>query len=146
MASSIDVVRNTLNTKLLQDIRAPIGRARTLPTEAFTHPDFFSFEQEYLLASTWSAVDFGGRIPNVGDTLPTVLYDCPVLLVRSHRGKINAFHNVSPYDGCEIVLKPQRGLTKIETPYHGWIYDLDGTLINASYFDGNPTPKKQPQS
>ena len=66
MASSTDVVRNILNIKLLQDIRAPIERARTLPTEAFTHPDFFKFEQEYLLASTWSAVDFGGRIPNVG--------------------------------------------------------------------------------
>ena len=146
MVSSIDLVRNTLDTKLLQDIRAPIERARTLPTEAFTHPDFFKFEQEHLLARTWSAVDFGGRIPNVGDTLPIVLYDCPVILIRSHQGKINAFHNVSPYDGCEVVIEPQRALTEIETPYHGWIYDLEGALINASYFDGNPTPKKQPQN
>ena len=48
------------------------------------------------------------------------------------------FHNVCPYDGCEVVISPQSDLKEIETPYHGWLYALDGTLKKAGYWDGTP--------
>ena len=146
MSANIKRVQDILSESALSKIRAPIQRAETFPNAAFTDPDFFNFEVEYLLKKTWSAVDFSGRISNAGDVQPITLYGCPILLVRNEHGRLNAFHNVSPYDGCEIALEEQTGLSNIETPYHGWIYDLDGKLLNASFFDGSPNPSAQPEN
>ncbi len=135
-----------LNPEMRRQVRRPIAQARTLPKEAFTDPEFFRYECDHLLASTWSAIDFSACVANAGDLCPAVLYGSPVLLVRDREGDVNAFHNVSPYDGCEIVIEPQKGRVEIETPYHGWIYDLHGKLLNATYFDGKPTPDNQPDN
>jgi choline monooxygenase len=130
----------------IKRVRQPIENARTLPKHAFTDQDFFIFECEHILSKTWTAVDFGARIPAAGDSLTTTLYGCPVFLIRNKKGTVNAFHNVSPYDGCEILLRSRRGITEIETPYHGWCYDLDGKLLIATYFDGRPVPDRQPEN
>ena len=73
-----------------------------------------------------------------GDMLPLAVLGLPVLLVRDRNGIARAFHNVCPYDGCEVSIGPQRGVETIITPYHGWKYDLDGRLLEANYFDGTP--------
>ena len=130
----------------ISNTRLPIEQARTLPKAAFTDPDFFRYECKHLLGNTWNAVDFGARIPNSGDLLTTTIYGCPVLIVRNSDGVVNAFHNVSPYDGCEISLRAQRGLGEIETPYHGWCYDLNGKLVSAAYYDGKQVPDQLPEN
>ena len=138
-------MREIFSNDVLRSIRAPISEARTLPSVAFTDPLFYEFEKTHILANTWNALDYSGRIPNPGDIYPTVLYGCPILLVRHGSEKINAFHNVSPYDGCEIVIKQQDGSETLETPYHGWFYDLDGKLISAPYHDGKPGEGAPPE-
>ena len=119
-------------------VRAPIEKARTLPRRAFVDKDFYAFEVEHALKESWFAVTFATELPDVGDMLPLAVLGLPVLLVRDRNGIARAFHNVCPYDGCEVSIGPQRGVETIITPYHGWKYDLDGRLLEANYFDGTP--------
>ena len=119
-------------------VRAPIENARTLPRRAFVDKDFYAFEVEHALKESWFAVTFATELPDVGDMLPLAVLGLPVLLVRDRNGIARAFHNVCPYDGCEVSIGPQRGVETIITPYHGWKYDLDGRLLEANYWDGTP--------
>ena len=121
------------------DVRANIGRARTLPRHAFIDEDFFQYETQAVLRRSWMAIAFSAQIQNPGDILPMTVLERPILLVRDRDGTARAFHNVSPYDGCEIAIWSKQGLESIVTPYHGWEYALDGTLIGANYWDGQPT-------
>lgn len=119
-------------------IRATIEQARTLPRRAFIDEDFYAFEVEHALKESWFAVTFATEIPNAGDMSPLTVLGLPVLLVRGRDGIARAFHNVCPYDGCEVSIDPQRGVEWIVTPYHGWQYRLDGKLLEAGYWDGTP--------
>lgn len=127
-----------LTTEERAAVRAPIQKARTLPRRAFFDEDFHAFEVEHALKESWFAVTFATELPDVGDLLPLTVLELPVLLVRGRDGIARAFHNVCPYDGCEVSLGAQRGAETIVTPYHGWKYGLDGKLLEASYWDGTP--------
>lgn len=117
-------------------IRAPIERARTLPRRAFISDEFYRHEVDHVLSRGWMAAAFSAQVPAGGDVLPLTLLDIPIFLVRAPDCSIRAFHNVCPYDSCEVVIGPQQGLAEITTPYHGWRYDFDGVLLQANYWDG----------
>lgn len=119
-------------------VRAPIETARTLPRRAFVDEDFHAYEVEHALKESWFAVTFATEIPGAGDMLPLTVLGLPVLLVRGRDGIARAFHNICPYDGCEVSTGPQSGVETIVTPYHGWKYGLDGRLLEAGYWDGTP--------
>ena len=118
-------------------IRRPIESARTFPRRAFTSPEFYAFEVEHLLRTSWMAVAFGAEIAQTGTLVPMDILGEPVLLVRDGI-KLRAFHNIGPYDGCEVAIEPATGLERVVTPYHGWEYALDGRLLQAGYWDGTP--------
>lgn len=125
-------------------IRKPIEQARTLPRRAFINDEFYRFEVEYVLGQSWIAVSFSSLIANSGDLLPLTILGIPVLLIRGSDGKARAFHNVCPFDSCEVSIEAQQGLNSIITPYHGWEYGLDGKLLAANYWDGTQQSNSTP--
>ena len=125
-----------LTTEERAAIRAPIEHARTLPRRTFVSVEFFELEKCSLLRRSWFAAAFSAQLSGPGDILPLSVLGAPLLLTRDESGKAHAFHNVCPYDGCEVSTESQPGLTSIITPYHGWEYSLDGVLLGANYFDG----------
>ena len=131
-------LRELLTAEERAAVRAPIEKARTLPRRAFTDPDFHAFEVEHALKESWFAATFATEVPDAGDVSPLTVLGLPVLLVRGGDGIARAFHNVCPYDGCEVSIAPQRRVETIHTPYHGWKYGLDGTLLEANWWDGTP--------
>ena len=117
-------------------MRAPIENAQTLPRRAFIDPGFFQYEKKHILRRSWLAVAFSSELAAPGDCVPLEVLGYPILLVRGSDGQLRAFHNVCPYDGCEVLITPKKGLAYLTTPYHGWQYGLDGTLCAAGYWDG----------
>ena len=117
-------------------VRAPIDRARTLPNKAFTCPNFFELELEKVGWNNWAAIGFTGQVPKSGDVAPIEAFGIPLLLLRDEAGALRVFHNVSPYDGCPLVLHEQSGRSDLVSPYHGWVYSLEGELLSIPYWDG----------
>ena len=118
-------------------MRRPIESARTFPRRAFFSPEFYEFEVRHLLRTSWMAVAFSAEVADTGDVLPLSILGEPVLLARDGV-TLRAFHNITPYGGCEVVIEPADGLDRIVTPYHGWESALDGRLLSAGYWDGTP--------
>jgi choline monooxygenase len=121
-------------------IRAPISEARTFPQLAYRSQEFFEFEISQLFYRNWVAIGFAGSLPNAGDVLPFEIFGMPLLITRAEDLAIRVFHNVGAHDGCPIAVTRKSNLTVIESPYHGWQYNLRGELVSAPYWDGTPNP------
>ena len=116
--------RNVLSAEQYALVTAPIETARTLPREAFFSRSFYEAEVERIYARRWVGVLFEFEVAEPGDALPFECCGIPLVAVRGSDRKLRVFHNIVPYDGCLAVMEAARGLEQIETPYHGWVYDL----------------------
>jgi choline monooxygenase len=127
-----------LTSEQLTSINAPIEVARTLPAESYYSEHFYKAERDRIFSKHWVAVLFDFDVAEPGQALPFELCGMPLLAVRGLDERIRVFHNVVPYDGCLAVTEPACGLEHIQTPYHGWIYDLHGQLKKIPFWDGTP--------
>jgi len=130
-------INSLLSEEQRAQCRAPIDKARTLPNVAFTSEVFYQVEVEKIFSANWVALDFVQMVPDNGDVLRVELAGMPLLMVRNHQGELKVFHNIVPYDGCLAVTDPQKEVSEIRTPYHGWKYDLDGKLTDISVWNGS---------
>jgi choline monooxygenase len=124
----------------MASIRAPIAQARTLPRKSFTDEGFFDLERERIFSQHWSAICYSEQLPERGCLLPLEFLGMPLLVVHSKDGELKVFHNVVPYDGCLAVIEPITVSEHIQTPYHGWCYDLNGKLLSIPFWNGLEKP------
>ena len=133
-----------LSAEQFAAINAPIESARSLPAESYVSTKCFEIERERVFSKHWVSVLFDFDVAEVGQVLPFELCDMPLLAIRGLDGHLRVFHNVVPYDGCLAVIEPLSGISEIVTPYHGWVYDLQGRLQAAPFWDGTPTRDQRP--
>ncbi|MGB7130881.1 MAG: aromatic ring-hydroxylating dioxygenase subunit alpha [Candidatus Sulfotelmatobacter sp.] len=117
------------------NIDPAISRAWTLPAHLYYDPDVYAVEKERIFSCTWQVVGHRDQVKNAGDYFTTELIGEPLLVVRGVDGKLRAFYNVCRHragpaaEGC--------GSRKLfRCGYHGWTYDLDGSLISATEIEG----------
>ena len=135
-----------LTKEQIAKVRAPLEEAYWLPNKAYTSPEFFQLEVDKLFSRTWMSVGFAADVRDIGDAYPTtILGDIPVVMVRDEKGALRVFHNVCPRDGCLAVWSPKKSLSRIVGAYHGWVWNLDGTLRDATRYDGSSRIQKVPQ-
>jgi choline monooxygenase len=116
-------------------IDSDISRAWTLPSHLYTEPAVFAAEKERIFARSWQVVGHRDQAAKPGDYFTIELMGEPLLIVRGTDGKLRGFYNVCrhragpPAEGC--------GSRKLfRCGYHGWTYDLDGSLISATEIQG----------
>lgn len=132
-------LRNSFISKeQLEKVRAHFEKAIPLPAATYYNQDFYDSEREKIFCKHWVPVLFDFDVEKPGQALPFDYLGMPMLAVRGLDNHIRIFHNIVPYDGCLAVLNPVSGLKQIETPYHGWVYDLEGKLLAIPFWDGTP--------
>jgi choline monooxygenase len=119
-------------------IRAPIGKALTLPARAYTDEGILSAELSTVFRKNWMAVAYAHTVPEPGDARPIEVLGMPLLVVRGDDRRVRLFHNICPYDGCLVAMEPVTAARELEVLYHGWRYDLRGRLVAAPFWDGSP--------
>jgi choline monooxygenase len=112
-----------------------IAKAWTLPSSLYTDASVYELEKDKIFSRTWQVVGHASQVANPGDFFTTELIGEPLLLVRGADGKLRGFYNVCrhragpPAEGC--------GTRKLfRCGYHGWTYNLDGSLISATEIEG----------
>lgn len=115
----------------------PLAEAKGLPNAFYTDPALFALEQRRIFQRSWMVAAFVHDL-EPGCAVPVTVGGQPVVIVQGHDGTVRGFHNVSSFDGCEVVLHRTTGLTELVGPYHGWRWDLSGHLLHAPYLHGRP--------
>ena len=131
-------LRDFITEQQIANVRGPSESATWLPNSTFNSSGFFQLEVDKLFSRTWISIGFTDDARDPGDAFPlTTLGGIPLVMVRDEDGKLRVFHNVCPHDGCLAIWSPKKLLSRIVGIYHAWVWNLDGTLRDASLFDGS---------
>lgn len=119
---------------LLRDVTVPQDWDRSgLPGWSYHSPGLLDLEKEHVFRSHWQIVGHLSDLPAPGDYLTVDVVGERALLVRGRDGEVRAFHNMCRHRGSRVAAEPQGHCRNaLVCPFHGWVYNLDGTLRGAS--------------
>ena len=104
-----------------------------LPGWTYHSKALFALERERLFVTHWHLVGHESDVPHVGDWLSYDVLGERAMVMRGADGAVRAFHNLCRHRGARVV-DGREGSCKgaIVCPFHGWVYNLDGTLRGAA--------------
>jgi phenylpropionate dioxygenase-like ring-hydroxylating dioxygenase large terminal subunit len=101
---------------------------RGLPPWTYNHPAITRLEHQRVLLPSWQIVCHVNDIPNPGDYVTFDLGPDSVVALRDREGTIRAYHNVCRHRAARLLEGAGACPGSITCAYHGWTYNLDGSL------------------
>ena len=105
---------------------------RGIPAWSYTNEELLEAEKEQLFRRHWQLICHVNDIPEPGDFFTSELVSERALVVRGHDGVVRAFHNLCRHRGSRVMAEESGRCNTIVCPFHGWVYNLDGTLRGAA--------------
>jgi phenylpropionate dioxygenase-like ring-hydroxylating dioxygenase large terminal subunit len=100
-----------------------------LPPWTYFNKELFLIEQEELFRRHWQLACHVSDILGAGDWTTFDIAGERALILRGRDGVVRAFHNVCRHRGSRVVAgESGRCKSAMVCPFHGWSYNLDGTL------------------
>lgn len=111
-----------------QDVPADWDR-RGLPAWTYRSEALFDLEKHNVFLNHWQIVGHENDIPAPGNWLSFDMLGERAVIMRGADNKVRAFHNLCRHRGARVV-DGDKGHCKgaIVCPFHGWVYNLDGSL------------------
>ena len=118
----------------LLDVAIPNDWDRSgLPGWAYHSNALLELEKEHVFRNHWQIVGHVADVPEPGDYLTMDVVGERALVVRGKEGEVRAFHNICRHRGSRVVADNQGNCKNaLVCPFHGWVYNLDGTLRGAA--------------
>lgn len=114
-----------------------IAKAKTLPTDFYTLPAYFSESREKIFARSWQ---FAGHTSSLGDqfncqpfTLLPGFLDEPLMLTRDENKNLHCLSNVCTHRG-NLVATELCKTGNLRCKYHGRLFTLDGKFKSMPEF------------
>jgi glycine betaine catabolism A len=109
---------------------------RTLPARYYTDPDVYRAELEDFYFGSWICAGREAAIPHTGDYFLREIGGESLIVIRDAAGEVRAHYNVCRHRGTRMCTSPEGVMERIQCPYHGWTYGLDGRLLGAPHMEG----------
>src|SRR5579872_6101820 len=97
----------------------------------YVDPALLALEQGRIFERTWQLAGHISQLPAPGSYLTAQAGTQPVLVVRGEGEALHAYRNVCRHRGSRLLSGSGRCRQAIRCRYHGWTYQLDGTLIGV---------------
>jgi carnitine monooxygenase subunit len=106
---------------------------RGLPGWSYHSDALLELEKEHIFRSHWQIAGHVSDLPGPGDYITMDVIGERALLVRGRDGVVRGFHNMCRHRGSRVVAE-EKGTCRnaLVCPFHGWVYNLDGTLRGAA--------------
>ena len=115
------------------------GARYGLPAWTYNNAELTHLEMEQVFLRQWMFVAHLSDIPRSGDYQCFELADERAVVVRGQDDEIRAFHNQCRHRASRVVADDRGHCGKaMICPFHGWSYNLDGTLKNIPKRDSFP--------
>lgn len=117
-----------------------VGEGRTLPAALYTEPIVAELEDRLIFRSSWQAACTELDLRAPGDFVTLTISSVPLVVIRDDEDRVNAFVNVCRHRSGRVVADGHGSCKRMQCPYHGWTYGLDGSLQGAPGFaEGLPS-------
>ena len=108
-----------------------------LPTRWYQDPAVYRFEMEVIFGCEWQYFAPVEKLSRNGDQVVGLVGEVPVVVTRGVDGSLWGFVNMCRHRGHPVAREDGNGGVFV-CPYHGWTYNLDGTLKRAPQSDAEP--------
>ncbi|HTQ95936.1 MAG TPA: aromatic ring-hydroxylating dioxygenase subunit alpha [Candidatus Acidoferrum sp.] len=109
----------------------------TLPARYYTDESVFREEMERFYFGMWVCAGRVESIARAGEYFLADVAGESVIVTRDAGGSLRAFYNVCRHRGTRMCVETRGEFGgRIQCPYHGWTYGLDGKLLGAPHMDG----------
>jgi len=106
---------------------------RGLPGWTYHSKALLELEKEELFRRHWQIACHVSNVPEAGDYIAFDFFGERALVIRDREGVVRAFHNMCRHRGSRVVAEESgRCRNAVVCPFHGWVYNLDGTLRGAA--------------
>lgn len=124
----------------------PELRGTPITPDRYFSKEFMDREWDKVWTKTWQIACLERELANKGDYITTSLGKETILCTRGDDDKIRAFYNVCQHRGMQLMAEEKGNARRLTCPYHGWAYDLAGTLKfvpdEADFPQGSPCGKR----
>ena len=128
-----------------RDVSVPEEWERNgLPGWTYHSDAFLELEKEKIFRNHWQIACHISDIPIAGDYIALDICGERSIVLRGKDGEVRTFHNLCRHRGSRVV-SDEKGSCKgaLVCPFHGWVYNLDGTLRGAAQPQSFPDLDKQ---
>ncbi len=122
--------------ELKATVAVPFEQAHSMPKSVYTSEEFAAQEVEQIFKKTWFCVGRASTLANPGDYVAFELAGQPLMVIREKDGQLRAQSNVCLHR-MSTLLQGRGRTAAIVCPYHGWTYNLDGSLRAAAAMTHN---------
>jgi Rieske 2Fe-2S family protein len=106
----------------------------TLPRHFYADSAFFRRELERFYGNRWICAGRAEQVAAAGDYFTRAVADDSIIVTRDPAGAVRALFNVCRHRGTRLCDGGEgRFPDRIQCPYHGWTYALDGHLLGAPH-------------
>lgn len=115
---------------------APLAEAHTIPGPWYTDERIAELERQTVFSRSWQMVARAEQVAQPGQYVTAEVGGEPIVVVRGQDSKLRAFFNVCRHHAAAVMTAPCGTAQRLQCPYHGWTYGLDGSLKGVPDFDG----------
>jgi Rieske 2Fe-2S family protein len=128
IATDVDDSVEKMRNRVAVERRSP-GRA----ISSYFYRSHLVYQKELteLVFRSWLYACHVSQIPQPGDYQLLEIGEDSVILVRDGAGEIHALMNICRHRGARVCEKPSGNRKTFVCPYHGWVYNTDGSLKAA---------------
>lgn len=118
----------------LRDVSIPKNWERSgLPAWTYHSEAMLELERREVFLNHWQIIGHVSNMPGKGDYLAMDIGPERAMVVRGADGIIRGFHNLCRHRGSRVVADNHGTCNNaLVCPFHGWVYNLDGTLRGAA--------------
>ena len=117
-------------SQLQATVAVPFEQAQAMPKAVYTSEEFCALEVEHIFRKEWYCAGRANSLAKPGDFITLELAGQPIMVLRDREGKLRAQSNVCLHR-MSLLLQGTGHVGGIVCPYHGWSYNLDGSLRAA---------------
>ena len=88
-------------------------------------------ELDTILYRSWLYAAHVSQVPEPGDYIQFELGEDAIIICRDEAGEIHALMNICRHRGARVCEAASGNRKTFVCPYHGWVYNLDGSLRAA---------------
>ena len=120
-----------MQQETLQTLLSRYQSGFSLEQPFYTSEDILHAEFESIWKKQWLYAGNVAQIPKSGDYFIYKVQQNEIILIRGNNGEVHAHYNTCTHRGSAICLEQKGRASKLICPYHQWVFDKDGTLLNA---------------
>ena len=102
-----------------------------IPVSRYTSAAFFQLEQQQLWGKAWLYAAHQHELAEPGSYKLWEDAGVPILILRDEQDQLRAFYNTCRHRGSPLVTASQGVTKRLQCPFHGWTYNLQGQLIGV---------------